>query len=147
MLFVKQKSSSTTTYLQPRKTHPFSWQKFTSKQLMINVGNSSSPTPFQALPLSNHLTYVFTAWSTPITVTEDAHAKLVITPPGMKRSYNLLMEVKNLDDYTRVVIWRCWIHLRNHTKRDLYVNLNYEDTTSGIAYAQGSDPPFVSDLP
>lgn len=103
-------------YLPPRSMRPFSWQRFGAKQICVNVGN--------------------TAWSDPYNLTDGTFAKMVITPRGMKRSYNLLMEVKNLDDFTRVVVWRSWIHLRNRTSRDLYLNQNFEEAIAGTAYAE-----------
>jgi hypothetical protein len=37
-------------------------------------------------------------------------------------SYDLVMEVKQLDAFSRVVIWRSRLHLQNQTSRDLFLS-------------------------
>ncbi len=50
--------------------------------------------------------------------------RINITIKDIQLSYDLMMEVKQLDAFSRVVIWRSRLHFTNQTNRDLVIRFN-----------------------
>lgn len=100
LLFVKQRASSkasgTIVPLNPKSHTPFSWFPVGARQVHIKVGD--------------------TEWSKPLNVSKPAATRLSITMPELplNLSYDLLMEVKQADAYSRIVVIKPWLHITNH---------------------------------
>jgi hypothetical protein len=99
LLFVRQHNTIPMTQIAPRQMTPFSWVRGSSKTLSVNMGN--------------------TAWSPPIDISTDSYQRIEIKVPNFDVSYMFLMESHGLDAYSRVVAWRSWFHIRNHSSYDL----------------------------
>jgi len=65
-----------------------------------------------------------TAWSRAINISQPSVNRINITIKDIHLSYDLMMEVKQLDAFSRVVIWRSRLHFTNQTNRDLVIRFN-----------------------
>jgi hypothetical protein len=99
LLFARQQNTLPMTQIAARQMTPFSWVRGSSKMLSVNMGN--------------------TAWSPGIDISTDSFQRLEIKVPNFDVSYMFLMESHTLDGYSRVVAWRSWFHIRNHSSYDL----------------------------
>lgn len=108
LLFVKQRTSkSGYVTIPPRRMIPFSWSAIGRKKLSVGVGT--------------------TAWSSPMDPQEDAVHQLTMEPDGLSRAYKLVMDVRAIDDNSRVIVWRSWLNFRNQTNRDIQICMTYLD--------------------
>jgi hypothetical protein len=106
LLFVKQRASNKTTgtvvSLNPKSRTPFSWFPVGARQIHIKVGD--------------------TEWSKPLNVSKPGATRLSITMPELLQnlSYDLLMEVKQADAFSRIVVIKPWLHITNYVCPPLF---------------------------
>eukprot|EP01127_Copromyxa_protea_P019089 TRINITY_DN6116_c0_g1_i1.p1 TRINITY_DN6116_c0_g1~~TRINITY_DN6116_c0_g1_i1.p1 ORF type:complete len:1436 (-),score=284.82 TRINITY_DN6116_c0_g1_i1:461-4768(-) len=108
VLFVKQRANTKTgslVTLHPKSRTPFSWFPVGARQIHIKVGD--------------------TEWSQPLNVSKPGSTRLSITMPElpMNLSYDLLMEVKQADAFSRIVVIKPWLHVTNYCPHDLLLAL------------------------
>lgn len=102
LLFVKQRGSKNVVRLDPKASTPFSWAP--------GVG-----------PRQIHLRVGSTDWSNPFAITQPAVTKLSISILDLNLVYDLMMEVKQADAYSRVVVIKPWLHFVNRVHHSFLV--------------------------
>lgn len=84
-----------------------------------------------------------THWSQALNVTKPSVTKLSIKLPDIALVYDLVMEVKQTDAYSRIVVIRPLLHFTNQTPRDLTFVLPQPDPRSPKRHSQHAPESFI----
>jgi hypothetical protein len=100
-LFVRQRDSLEAMRLDPGARAPFSWGPSGQQQVTVNVASG--------------------VWSAPINIFLKSINVLSIDMPEQRLQCQLLMEVRPIDAYSRVVTWSSKYHFSNELDRPVRV--------------------------
>ncbi|KAL6057274.1 Vacuolar protein sorting-associated protein 13D [Balamuthia mandrillaris] len=101
ILFVRQRGRSEMITLGPKDKFPFSWHNTGARQIQVRVANGG--------------------WSKGLNIYLPAVTQLTVNMEDIDLKYELLMEVKALDMFSRVITFSTRLHLANQTNYDLVV--------------------------